>query len=352
MDHEHYMRIALDLARWHRGRTRPNPTVGAVVVQQHRIVGIGYHLGKGTDHAEVVALRNAGELARGATLYVTLEPHSFHGTTPPCTRAIIQAGIRHVVVAVRDPFPRVRGEGIRQLKEAGIQVTEGVLAGEARALNEAYFKFHETGLPWVTLKVALTLDGYIAQPDGTARWITGPEARRWVHQLRGEHDAVLVGAETIRRDNPRLTPREVFAFHPPLRLILSRSLQFPPNPQVFQTPPETVVITDHPEPPALPVPVWRVDSLETPEPLLKTLAEHGIQSVLVEGGARVFSWFLNHQAFDRLILIYNPRVLGQGLAAFRHLQRTLEDKPGWHREAIQAFGSDLAVSFRRNPEPL
>ncbi len=351
MNHEHYMRIALDLARWHRGRTRPNPTVGAVIVKQHRIVGIGYHLGKGTDHAEVVALKAAGPLARGATMYVTLEPHSFYGTTPPCTQAIIQAGIAHVVVAVRDPFPRVRGEGIRQLVEAGVQVTEGVLAEEARQLNEEYFKFHETGLPWVTLKVALTLDGYIAQPDGRARWITSPEARRWVHQLRGEHDALLVGAGTVRQDNPALTAREVLAFHPPRRLILSRSLQFPPGLQVFQTPPETVVITDRPHPSRLPVPVWQVDSLDTPQDLLKTLAHQGIQSVLVEGGAQVFSWFLKHRTFDRLILIYSPRVLGRGLPAFGELRHTLEESPGWQREWVKPLGPDLAVSFRRKPEP-
>ncbi len=347
MNHEDYMRIALDLARWHRGRTRPNPTVGAVIVRDHRIVGIGYHLGKGTDHAEVVALKAAGDLARGATLYVTLEPHSFHGTTPPCTEAIIRAGIQHVVVAVRDPFPRVRGTGIQQLKEAGIRVTEGVLAEEARRLNEAYFKFHETGLPWVTLKVALTLDGFIAQPDGRSQWVTSAEARRWVHRLRGEHDAVLIGAGTARTDDPLLTPREVFAFHSPRRLILSHSLNLPAHLRLFQTPPETVVLTDHPNPGNLPVPVWRVPDLETPEPLLRLLASHGIQSVLVEGGARVFSWFLRHRAFDRLILIYSPKILGRGLGAFGGLQETLEQEPAWEREEVRPLGPDLAVSFRR-----
>ncbi len=349
MNHEHYMRIALDLARWHRGRTRPNPTVGAVVVKNHRIVGVGYHLGKGTDHAEVVALRAAGPHARGATMYVTLEPHSFHGTTPPCTEAIIRAGIAHVVVAVRDPFPRVRGTGIRQLREAGIRVTEGVLAEEARCLNEAYFKFHETGTPWITLKVALTLDGFIAQPDGRSQWITSEEARRWVHGLRGEHDAVLVGAGTVRQDNPLLTPREVLAFFFPKRLVLSRSLRFPQDARVFQTPPETVVITDVPNPRPLPVPLWQVESLDTPEPLLRRLASEGIQSVLVEGGARVFSWFLKYRAFDRLILIYSPKILGQGLAAFGHLQETLSQDPAWEREEVRQFGPDLAVSFRRKP---
>ncbi len=344
---ETYMRFALDLARAYQGRTSPNPTVGAVVVRDGRIVGFGAHRGKGYDHAEVVALREAGELARGADLYVTLEPHSFHGTTPPCTEAIIQAGIQRVVVAVRDPNPRVNGQGIQILKEAGIEVVEGVLEEEARALNEAYFKFHETGLPWVTVKIAATLDGWIAEPDGHARWITSETARRFVHQIRGEHDAILVGAGTVRTDDPELTAREVFAYRQPIRLIWSRSLAMPDNAKVFQGPARTVILSEKTGPVPEGTEVWRFESLDF-QAVLERCAREGIQSVLVEGGAQVFGEVLASGLWDRLIVILAPKLLGQGLPMLQGFVRSLNDPPVGTLERTEILGPDVAL-FYRNP---
>ncbi len=345
--HEKYMQFALELARAYKGRTAPNPTVGAVVVRQGRIVGFGAHRGKGHEHAEVVALKEAGELARGADLYVTLEPHSFHGTTPPCTEAIKEAGIQRVIVATRDPHPRVKGEGIRILREAGIEVIEGVLEAEARALNEAYFKFHETGMPWVTVKIAATLDGWIAEPSGHARWVTSPEARRFVHQLRGEHDAILVGAETVRIDDPSLTAREVFAYRQPTRLILSRSLAFPEQAKVFQGIARTIVISEKAGPVPEGVVLWRIEPMDF-ETILQRCASEGIQSVLVEGGAQVFGEVLASGLWDRLIVMIAPKLLGEGLPMIQGWARSLDDPAIGILEKTEILGPDVAL-FYRNP---
>ena len=229
---EFFMEKALEIARTQIGMTSPNPTVGAVIARGKSIVSIGYHRGKGSEHAEVMALKQAGELARGATMYVTLEPHSFYGTTPPCTRAIIESGIKRVVIAVKDPNPRVNGKGIEQLKRAGIEVVVGIKREEAISINEPYFKYHLQKSPWVTLKVALTLDGFIAESNGNSKWITGEKAREFVQELRAKHDAVLIGAGTLRKDNPSLLPRGYYKRRKFVRIILSKSFNILPNLQV------------------------------------------------------------------------------------------------------------------------
>ena len=195
-----HMRRALSLARRAQGRTSPNPIVGAVLVKNGEVVGEGYHLRAGTPHAEINALNQAGERARDATLYVTLEPCSHYGKTPPCVDAIIAAGVKRVVVAILDPNPRVAGQGIDRLRKAGVEVRVGVLEEEARRNNEFFFKYIISGIPFVTLKSAMTLDGKIATYTGDSRWVTGEDSRHFVHQLRNVYDAILVGIGTVMND--------------------------------------------------------------------------------------------------------------------------------------------------------
>ena len=207
MNDETYMKLALRLAAKAAGRVSPNPMVGAVVVKDGRIVGRGYHRGYGLPHAEVEAMRRAGDATKGAHLYVTLEPCNHQGRTPPCTQAVLQAGIRRVVIATPDPNPRVNGRGADFLQSQGLQVETGLLADQARRLNEAWFKWVETGLPFVIAKAACSLDGKIATSTGESQWLTGEAARAYGHQLRHQVDAILVGIGTVLADDPQLTVR-------------------------------------------------------------------------------------------------------------------------------------------------
>ena len=202
-----FMRLALRLARRGAGRTSPNPAVGAVLVRKGTVVGAGYHRAAGMPHAEAEALRAAGAASRGADLYVTLEPCAHMGRTGPCTGAIIAAGVRRVAAAMQDPNPKVAGRGFRALRRAGITVVRGMMEEEARSLNRPYCRWVVSGRPFVTLKLAVSLDGQIATADGESRWISGEPARKMVHRMRSEADAVLVGGETFRRDAPLLTVR-------------------------------------------------------------------------------------------------------------------------------------------------
>ncbi|MGA1474648.1 MAG: bifunctional diaminohydroxyphosphoribosylaminopyrimidine deaminase/5-amino-6-(5-phosphoribosylamino)uracil reductase RibD, partial [Prochlorothrix sp.] len=221
-----FMGRCLELARRAAGQTAPNPMVGSVVVQGSEIVGEGFHPGAGQPHAEVFALNAAGDRARGATVYVSLEPCNHHGRTPPCTEALIGAGVAKVVVGMVDPDPRVSGTGIERLRQQGIEVVVGVEEEACRRLNEAFIHRVTQGRPWGILKYAMTLDGKIASTTGHSAWVTAPPARAMVHHLRSTCDAVIVGGNTVRRDNPRLTTHGV-TVHQPLRVVMSRSLDLP-----------------------------------------------------------------------------------------------------------------------------
>ncbi|MEN9540079.1 MAG: bifunctional diaminohydroxyphosphoribosylaminopyrimidine, partial [Cyanobacteriota bacterium] len=228
-----WMQRALQLAALGSGRTSPNPLVGCVVLDANgQLVGEGFHQRAGTPHAEVHALRQAKELARGGTAVVTLEPCCHHGRTPPCSEALIAAGVARVVVAMRDPDPRVAGGGIAQLQSAGIEVIESVCEAEARLLNRAFIHRVERGRPLGLLKWAMSLDGRTALPNGSSQWISGPEARAWVHQLRSRCDAVIVGGGTVRADNPLLTSRGQRTPEP-LRVVISRTLDLPTEAQLW-----------------------------------------------------------------------------------------------------------------------
>ncbi len=340
MNHKDYMAMCLDLARLGTGRTSPNPMVGAVLVRDGKVVATGWHHGPGKPHAEIEALTpplnvRGGRGVLKSTLYVNLEPCCHHGRTPPCTDAIIQRGIRHVVVGIRDPDSRVAGHGIRKLRAAGLQVEVGIMERECRQLNEPYLKHRQTGLPFVILKAAATLDGKLADARGHSKWITGPEARQYVHTLRDEVDAILVGSRTVRQDNPRLTARLPNGKgQDPLRIILDSALSLPLTSQIFKLhskAPTLVATTAQYSPQkkaalerlGVEVLVCRTNrqrQVDLPD-LLKKLGARGILSILVEGGATVHSCFVQQKLADKLSLFLAPKIMGEGLPLFNGLRR-------------------------------
>jgi diaminohydroxyphosphoribosylaminopyrimidine deaminase/5-amino-6-(5-phosphoribosylamino)uracil reductase len=317
------MREAVAAARRGLGRTSPNPAVGAVVVRDGRVVGTGWHARAGGPHAEVVALRAAGERAFGADLYTTLEPCDHFGRTPPCSLAILAGGIRRVVVGSRDPNPLVRGRGMARLRRAGVEVVRGVLEEECRRLNAPWITFVTRRRPYVTLKAAVTLDGKIATRDGDARWVSGPEARAWVHQKRSEVDAVLVGAGTARADDPALTAR-LPGGRDPVRVVLDTDLELPARLRLFRerSPAPTLVAHASAGRRRLPgvelVRCRRGAGGVDLHDLLGKLAARGITQLLVEGGAAVHARFLAEELVDEVAVFVAPKILGgDGLSLSR-----------------------------------
>ncbi|HEX4962375.1 MAG TPA: bifunctional diaminohydroxyphosphoribosylaminopyrimidine deaminase/5-amino-6-(5-phosphoribosylamino)uracil reductase RibD [Thermoanaerobaculia bacterium] len=309
------MRRALRLAARGRYRTSPNPMVGAVLVRDGEIVGSGWHRQVGGPHAEVEALREAGERARGATLYVTLEPCAHHGRTPPCADAVVAAGIARVVACHGDPDPRVAGRGFARLREAGIEVETGILAEEAVRLNLRFLVAATLGRPAVTLKWAMSLDGKIATATGESHWISSPKARQWSLGLREEHDAILVGSGTVLADDPRLDRRLGLAGSPNLRVILDRRLRTPPEATLFTVPGPVVIYTqsdDREQIAALKAHGADVARLEAVEPaaVLADLYRRGIRSVLVEGGGEVLASFVAAGLYDQVRIDCAPLLIG------------------------------------------
>ena len=324
---QRFMRRALQLAERGRGRVNPNPVVGAVVVQGGRVVGEGWHAALGEAHAEARALEQAGRRARGATMVVTLEPCAHTGRTPPCVDALIAAGIRRCVVGLRDPNPIVNGRGLSRLRAAGIDVGIGALGEEVRRQLAGYLLTHTHARPRVTLKLAASLDGRITIPEPRGRlqrgaWITGPQARRWVHRLRARSDAVVIGAGTALADDPRLTARGVGARRQPLRVVCDTRLRLPRTLGLYRHGRGTVAACAEGVPPArqrllasLGVDVWPLrigrDGV-APLALLRRLARAGCHEVLLEGGAGMATSWLRAGLVDRIALFTSPRVLGAG----------------------------------------
>ncbi len=344
------MEEALLLAERGRGMVSPNPLVGAVIVRNNKIVGRGFHEGVGRPHAEVNALREAGELSRGATLYVTLEPCSTWGRTPPCTNAIVGAGIARVFVSTTDPNPSVSGNGIDLLKAAGIKVEVGLLREHAEKLNECYMKFMRSRLPFVILKIASTIDGKIATDTGESRWITGVKARKHVQDLRREVDAILVGVGTALADNPSLTVRGRRERREPKRILLDSNLRIPRNAAILDGIAPTVVATTVvPRKPLGKADVWTLDPDDSGrvslDALLARAAKEGITSILVEGGAQVFSSFLAERKADKLILFVAGKVMGSGIGAFSGLKtERLKDAFPLDIEDVRMIGGDVLVT--------
>lgn len=320
-DDARFMRLALRAGRSGLGRTSPNPPVGAVVVKNGAIVGSGFHARAGLPHAEVGALHEAGRRARGATLYVTLEPCNHHGRTPPCSEAVLAAGIRRVVIGTTDPNPKVAGKGAERLRAAGLDVETGVLQRECDELIAFFRKHVATGVPFVTLKLAASLDGRIATANGDSQWITGPASRRHVHLLRDQHDAVLVGAETAILDDPELTCRRRGGRNP-RRVVVDGRLRLPPTAKLVATAGEvpTLVFT------ARGADAARVAALRSAgvevvvlparngmlrwKRILAELGRRDVSSVLVEGGGQVAAALLRERQVDRLNLFLAPMLIG------------------------------------------
>ncbi len=358
-----HMRAALALARRGLGNAWPNPAVGCVLVKDGRVIGRGWTQPGGRPHAETEALRRAGDAARGATAYVTLEPCSHHGRTPPCCEALAGAGIARVVMAMRDPDPRVNGRGLAMLRGAGIDVEEGLLEAEARALNAGFFRRIQAGMPVVTLKLASTLDGRIASSTGESRWITGAAARREVHALRARHDAILVGSGTVLADDPDLTCRiPGMERVPMLRVVADARLRTLPSARLVQGAElaPVLIITAPGHPPAaqapfmaagadiVTVPAHAAGGLDLPS-LLRALGRRGGTRVLAEGGAGLAAALLRQGLVDRLVWFHAPAVMGgDGHPALEGLRlAALSAMPRFHRTAQRAIGDDMLSEFER-----
>jgi diaminohydroxyphosphoribosylaminopyrimidine deaminase/5-amino-6-(5-phosphoribosylamino)uracil reductase len=359
-----FMARALELAARGVGRTFPNPPVGAVLVRGGRIVGEGFHARAGGPHAEIEALRAAGGRARGATLYVTLEPCTIHGRTPPCVDALLPLGLARVIVATRDPNPRMQGRGIKALRRAGIPDVVGPGAPEAETLIAPFAMRMRAGRPLVVLKLAASLDGRIAARGGDARWITGEPARRIAHGLRDTCDAVLVGAGTVRSDDPQLTCR-IPGGRDPIRVVLAgAALDLPPRAHLLQPGgPPTWVIAPRSAAPARVAALRRrgVEVLQVAgrggrvalPAALRALAARGLTSVLVEGGASVAAEALRAGVVDRLVLFVAPLLLGgDGVPAIGPLGiRRVRDALRTGALAVARAGDDLVIDTTLAPAP-
>jgi diaminohydroxyphosphoribosylaminopyrimidine deaminase/5-amino-6-(5-phosphoribosylamino)uracil reductase len=349
MDHE-LMARALALAELGWGQTAPNPMVGAVLVRDGEIVGEGYHARYGGDHAEIVALRMAGERALGATMYVTLEPCAHHGKTPPCADAILAAGVARVVAATTDPNPVAAGGAARFLA-AGVEFEVGVQEKAARELNAPFFHAVNSKRPWVTLKLGLSLDGAIADSNGKSRWITNAASRRETHRLRAGSDAIAVGIRTVLADDPMLTVREapVPPRVPPIRVVFDRSARLPLDSQLVRTAREVpvVVVADRAAPKLENHGVEVIVARTTLE-ALESLKKRGVRALLVEGGARLAGELLGGKLVDRLVIFQSPRILGAGATgAFAFAPReTAADAPKLPVIARRAFDDDLMTVYQ------
>jgi diaminohydroxyphosphoribosylaminopyrimidine deaminase/5-amino-6-(5-phosphoribosylamino)uracil reductase len=361
---EYYMHRALRLARKGEGRVSPNPMVGAVIVRDDRIIGEGYHRCCGENHAEINAIENATETVAGAVFYITLEPCCHFGRTSPCVDALLACRPGRVVVGTTDPNPLVSGKGIQALAQHGIETRIGVLAEACRRLNEVFFKYIQTGLPFVTVKFAQTLDGRIATATGHSRWISSPPSLRFAHRLRSINDAILIGAGTVFRDDPVLTCRLVQGRNP-LRIVIDSQLRTSPEARIFkeQKDVRTIVATTrraagerrrHFEEKGIEVleigedRAGRVD-LHT---LLAVLGKRAMSSLLVEGGAAVITSFLKEKLVDRLVVILAPKITGEGFNAVGEMGiRQMDDALRLSFRRIARLGDDLVLDARINPEP-
>ena len=324
-----FMKMALAEARKAEGKTSPNPLVGAVIVRNGKVISKGYHKKAGSAHAEIDALEKIGFKAKGCTLYVTLEPCNHYGRTPPCTTAIVGSGISRVVVGMQDPNPNVKGGGCEYLSARGVEVKVGVLEEQCRSLNEAYIKYVQTGTPFVALKCALTLDGWMATRTGHSKWITGPASRRFVHRLRQRSDAVMVGVGTVIKDNPLLTARDVVkGGRQPLRIIVDSNLRSPMNAQIFKSidkGPVMVIVGSRCKESSKIKKLEEIGVSVVKSRIKKGMIDLGalmdilgrkeIVNLMVEGGAKLNHSLISAKLVDKLYIFLAPKLLigGDGL---------------------------------------
>lgn len=368
MNHQAYMARALQLAERGRYSTSPNPRVGCVLVRDGRIVGEGFHQRAGEGHAEVNALQQAGEQARGATAYVTLEPCSHFGRTPPCSQALIQAGVHTVVGALRDPNPAVSGRGYQQLRDAGIDVIESCLSAEAYELNRGFMQRMERGRPWVQLKIAQSLDGRSAMASGESQWITGPAARRDVQRLRAASCAIVTGADSVLIDDPAMTVRpeqagfdSTILWRQPLRVIVDGQQRVPADARLLQHAGDILMacaclptkITRSPH-------LGRFDIWQSPSSvsadahidlnaLLDELAHRQCNNVLIESGARLAGAFVEQSLVDELIVYCAPTLMGSAARPMLNLPfDKMIEQQRWQWHDVRQVGSDLRLTLRRS----
>lgn len=359
MNDEYYMKLALKLAMKGRGYVNPNPMVGAVIVKNNTIIGQGYHRRFGGNHAEINAIKNATSDVKGSTLYVTLEPCCHEGKTPPCVDSIIAHKIARIVIGTIDANPLVCREGVHCLRNSGLSVTTGVLENECRKLNEKFFHYMETGMPFITVKYAQTLDGRIATSTGNSRWISSPLSLKFAHQLRAEHDAILVGRKTVERDNPELTVRLVRGRNP-VRIIVDSGLRISLRAKVLQKTssiPTWIATTQTPAHPRFKKiaasgaeivtvkadPNGNVDLKK----LLMILAKKKISSVLIEGGSEIITSVLKNNLANRLITVVAPKIIGKGIEAVGDLHiRQLESSKKLLFHEVTRRGDDIIIDSR------
>ncbi|MFZ4855473.1 MAG: bifunctional diaminohydroxyphosphoribosylaminopyrimidine deaminase/5-amino-6-(5-phosphoribosylamino)uracil reductase RibD [Desulfuromonadaceae bacterium] len=356
------MKRALTLARKGIGKTSPNPVVGCVIVKNGTVVGEGWHKKAGGPHAEIHALEMAGDAARDADVYVTLEPCCHSGKTPPCSKALIKAGVRQVVAGMRDPNPEVNGGGLEALEAAGIKTSCGMLEEECRAINLPFIKYVTTGMPYVTYKCAMTLDGNIATLTGESRWISCEESRKQVHLMRSRMDAVMVGVDTIIADNPQLTVRHVRG-KDPLRIIVDTRLRTPKTVTILngELSTKTIIATSeidtdihrpYLDQGATVVVCDECDGRVSMQDLLQKLGIMGVQSILLEGGSRLAGSMLQLGVIDELVFFVAPKIIGSnGFAPF-NLQgiTSMADAIKLDFTDMRRIGSDIVVTAR--PERL
>jgi diaminohydroxyphosphoribosylaminopyrimidine deaminase / 5-amino-6-(5-phosphoribosylamino)uracil reductase len=357
---ESYIQLAIELAKKGEGQVSPNPLVGCVIIKDNRIVGAGYHQKFGEDHAEVNAINSSAESLEGATLFVNLEPCSHQGKTPPCVDLIIKEKIKRVVIGTLDINPLVSGNGVKALKKAGIDVKVGVLEKECLELNKFFFKFIKNKIPYVTLKAAQTLDGMIADKNNYSAWISSSESRKYVHWMRARYDAVLIGSETARIDNPKLSVRLVDGRNP-FRIVLDSNLKLKYNLNLFKynSDKKTIVVTSD----INKIKLSKINKLKKlgvkvlfvkPNNLgrmklksvLKELSKLQISSVLVEGGSKIYSAFIKQNLFDDIYLFISPKILGNGLSSFSEFK---SDKLGkavkLNIKRTQQIGDDILIEL-------
>ncbi|MBT6600064.1 MAG: bifunctional diaminohydroxyphosphoribosylaminopyrimidine deaminase/5-amino-6-(5-phosphoribosylamino)uracil reductase RibD [Nitrospina sp.] len=353
------MNLALDLARKSEGQTNPNPLVGAVIVKSGKVVAKGYHEKAGLPHAEAIALNKAGTKARGADLYVNLEPCCHHGRTPPCTEAIISAGIKRVILGIRDPNRLVNGRGIRFLRKQGVEVVIGVLRRDCHKINEHFIKYITTGRPWVILKSAASLDGKIATRTGDSKWITGSKARAYAHRLRSRVDAILVGAETVRMDDPQLTVRpKKKGMRNPVRIIVSGKGSISTSAKIFNNAhKERVIYVANASLPLvrkkklqkIGVEVllvkYRKKKVDLPL-LMDALGKMKITSIMIEGGSEISGNALKEKLVDKLIYFLAPKIIGgknaPGPVGGQGISR-IEDFIEVKEISIEKLGNDFVI---------
>lgn len=354
------MRRAVVLARKGYGNTGPNPRVGALVVRNGRVVGEGFHRQVGGPHAETMALGQAGRAGSGADLVVTLEPCSRYGRTPPCTDMILKSGVKRVVIGCGDPNPAESGRGTKLLRQQGIEVLEGIEEERCRQLNEAYFHFITSGRPFVTLKLAVSIDGRIATATGDARWVSSPAFGRFVHRLRRDSNAVMVGAGTVRGDDPELTVRLAKPVTHPLRVIVSGNLDLPDNLRLFRdqdVDPTLVFTTTDADPKAAArlarsgIEVMTVAPREGKvdlDEVMTELGSRGVSSVLVEGGGKLAGALLARGLVQRLVVAHAPVAIGatgRPAVGFDGYS-VLAEAPRYEVEWARRMGPDLVASYR------